>query len=109
METTGTGRVFTTTVVFITAEHPSPSKTVTAYSVVVFGETAIILFVCPPPQTKVEPPVAVNITSSPAQIIPSSSTRPDRSDTDTEAFGVALIRMVPVALIVPHPPVKGIL
>ena len=109
MVTTGTGRVFTTTVVFITAEHPSPSKTVTAYSVVVFGETAIILFVCPPPQTKVEPPVAVNITSSPAQIVPSSSTRPDRSDTDTEAFGVALIRMVPVALIVPHTPVNGIL
>jgi hypothetical protein len=109
METIGTGGEFTTTVVFITTEQPSSAKTVTTYSVVVFGETAIILFVCPPPQTKVDPPVAVNIASSPAQIVPSSSMRPDKSVTVTEAFGVALISMVPVALIVPHPPVKGIL
>ena len=76
---------------------------------VVFGETDIIAFVCPPPQTKVEPPVAVNITSSPAQIVPSSSMRPDRSVTVIEAFGAALIMIVPTALIVPQPPVNGIL
>jgi hypothetical protein len=82
---------------------------VTEYSVVVFGETDIIAFVCPPPQTNVDPPVAVNIASSPAQIVPSLSTRPDKSVTVTDAFGVALIIIFPTALMVPQPPVKGIL
>ena len=68
-----------------------------------------IEFVEPSPQVKVEPPLAVNIASIPAHIVPSLFARPDWSVTLIIAIGEAFTVIVPTALTVPHAPVKGIL
>ena len=76
---------------------------------VVNGDTDRIELVSPPFQIKVEPPLAIKTISSPAQIVPSSFTNPDLSVTTMNASFADVIVMVPVALKLSQPPVKGIL
>ena len=105
----GTGKLFTNIIVFIREVQPLSELTDTLYSVVVSGDTVRIELVSPPFQLKVEPPIAVKVTSSPAQIVPSLSTNPDLSVMTMKASFADVTIIVPLALKLPQPPVNGIL
>ena len=90
------------------AVQPLSELTDTVYSVVVVGDTVRIELVTPPFQLKVEPPLAIKITSSPAQIVPSLFTNPDLSVMTMKASFADVTVMVPLALKLPQPPVNGI-
>ena len=68
-----------------------------------------IEFVEPSPQVNVEPPVAFNMASIPAHIVPSLFVKPDWSVTAMAAESVGFTVIVPPALTVPQPPVNGML
>jgi hypothetical protein len=89
--------------------QPLSELTDTVYSVVVVGDTVRIELVPPPFQLKVEPPLAIKTTSSPAQIVPSLFTNPDLSVMTTKASFADVTVIVPLALKLPQPPVRGIL
>ena len=104
----GTGKLFTNTVVFNWEVQPLSELTDTVYSVVIVGDTVRIELVSPPFQIKLEPPLAIKITSSPAQIVPSLFTNPDLSVRTMKASFADVTVMVPLALKLPQPPVNGI-
>ena len=73
------------------------------------GDTNRRAVVSPFSHLNLDPPLAVNNTDSPEQIMPSSSETPDLSFMERLPVGVSFMVIIPVAFTIPQPPNNGIL